>query len=140
MGNIKKLLFLSFIILTQCGWIGYGNTGGWQAPILDTGYYSTTNQTLTSAQSGQIIISIATQNNIQFTLPTATVGLDFFVIAGTAKYMSVIPQSTDTIVFSSKTAGQNITNSGSAAIGDGLEIVCMQNNQWYIKVMKGTWA
>lgn len=135
---MRFLLFI-MIIISQCGWVGYNNNG-WQTPVLDVGYYSTTNQTLTSAQSGQVIIFTGTNNNTQFNLPNATVGLDFTIIGGAAKWMAVIPQSTDAIVLGSKTAGQSVTNSGSAAVADAIELVCMQNGFWYVKILKGTWA
>lgn len=137
---LSRSFLMLGIILTQCGWIGYGGAG-WQNPILDVGYYSTTNQTLTSAQSGQILVTTNTlTNNTNIYLPTATVGLNFTFIAGTTKYIVLTPQSTDTIVFASKTSGQTLSNAGSSAIGDSITIVCVQNTQWQIAAKSGTWA
>ena len=132
---MRKLLLFSLTILTLCGW---SMPTGWQYPSLAIGQNVTTAQTLTSSQSGTIIVytgsSIAT-----FTLPTATVGLDLTIVSGAAYTLTVTPQSADIISLASKTAGQSISNS-SAAKADSIELVCMQAGYWYIKSKIGTWS
>lgn len=138
MGNIKKFLFFSLIILTQCGWVGYGGAG-WQNPILNPGYAPTTSQTVTSAQSGQIIVFNGTGNNTSFTLPTATIGLNFTFISNVNKYFAVIPQSTDTIALGSSTQGQPVNNVLSSAAGDSITLECQVNGTWSVQSITGSW-
>lgn len=101
----------------------------------------TTNFTLTAANSGQIIVFTGTSNYTRFTLPTATVGMDIDIVSGVAKYMTITPASTDTIVLTATLPqGANISNSGSAAVGDEMELFCAAANTWYVRNQKGTWA
>ena len=104
------------------------------------GVDATTNVTLTANQSGQTIVqNNTTYNNVQFTLPTAQVGMTFTFIVDVAKTIKVLPQSTDTINYSSLTAGQSITNT-SAAKGDHLQLICVSATNWSIVDQGGTWA
>ena len=134
---MKKLLLFCLTILAFCGW---SMPTGWQYPSLTIGFYSTTNQTLTSAQSGTILMLNGANNNTQVTLPSATPGLDFVVISNVAKYFAMIPQASDIIAFSSNTAGQGVQNSSTGAVGDSIELVCVQGGYWSVKQRTGTWA
>lgn len=132
------LFFL--IILTQCGW-----SWGWQEAltpnyIVYPGSPATTNQTLSSSQSGNIIIFNGASNRTTFTLPAATLGLDYTLVADVTKYMRISPNSSDIINFSSLVAGDSISNSGSSAKGDSIELICQTTGQWSIKNRQGTWA
>jgi hypothetical protein len=132
---MKKLLLFCLTILIFCGW---SMPTGWQYPSLAIGTSVTSGQTLTSSQSGTIIVFTGS-NASTFTLPTATIGLDFTIISGAAYALTVTPQSADIITFASKSAGQTITNS-SAAVADSIELVCMQAGHWYLKSKIGTWS
>lgn len=101
---------------------------------------ATTSVTLTASNSGQVVVFTGTANDTTFSLPTAQVGMDMDIIAGAAKYVAIKPQSTDTIVFSTLTQGQTVTNSGSASIGDEFELFCAKANTWYVRNKTGTWA
>lgn len=147
MKSLLTSLGLLFVILTQCAW----NTPGWEtsypikpAAITYPGTVATTNQTLTAAQTGLTIIfnnsTGVAANGTQYTLPTATVGLDYSVVADTAKWFYLTPQTTDTINIGAATAGQRIANSGTAAVGDSIEVLCITAGQWSIKSRTGTWA
>ncbi len=109
------------------------------ASILWPGTTSTTNQTLTIANSGQVIVMTGTSDNTRYTLPTAVVGMRFEIIADVAKILQITPQSTDTINYSSLTAGQGLKSS-SAAIGDRIALFCAVANKWSVEEMSGTWA
>lgn len=120
-----------------------GNTG-WIVFAQDTGIYypytsSTTNQTLVASQTGTTLVFTGTSNNTRFTLPTATVGMDFTIVSSVAKSMQITPQSTDTIKYSTLTVGQGLVNS-SAAAGDVIELFCYAANTWSSKNMVGTWT
>ncbi len=74
-----RLFALAVLILTQCGW-----SWGWQQAltpnyIIYPGITAATNYTLSNAQSGNIIIFNGSSDNTKFTLPAATLGLDFTV-------------------------------------------------------------
>lgn len=109
--------------------------------------YSTasTNQTLTALQSGSIVVfnngaGQAAAGGTQFTLPTAAVGMQYTVIADAAKWFYIKPQSTDTINFSTATAGQRISNSVSTAAGDSITLFCATANLWSVLDKNGTWG
>jgi hypothetical protein len=108
--------------------------------------YSTasTNQTLTATQSGSTIIfnngSGVAQNGTTFLLPTAVVGMQFTIVADVAKWFFVDAQSTDTINFSTATAGQRISNSATAIAGDSITLFCATANKWSVVDHNGTWA
>ncbi len=135
-----KYLLFALIILTQCGW-----SWGWQQAltpnyIIYPGSPATTNQTLSNAQSGNIIIFTGTANNTKFTLPAATLGLDFTIVSDVAKYMHIVVSSGDIINFSTLGANDGVSNSASTAKGDSIELVCQTAGQWSIKNRIGTWA
>lgn len=135
-----RFLLLALVILTQCGW-----SYGWQEAltpnyIIYPGSPSTTNQTLNSSQSGNIIVFTGTQGNTQFTLPSATLGLDYTIVADVAKYMHIKVSTGDIINFTTLVANDGVSNSGSAAKGDSIELICQTAGQWSIKNRIGTWA
>lgn len=108
--------------------------------------YSTasTNQTLTALQSGSTIVfnngASTAANGTLFILPTAAVGMQFTIVADVAKWFYVDAQSTDTINFSTATAGQRISNSASALAGDSITLFCSTANKWSVVDHNGTWA
>lgn len=114
------------------------------ASIYYPGSTASTNQTLTAAQSGQTIVfnngAGTAANGTLFTLPTATVGMYFTIVADVAKWFYVDAQLTDTINFSTATAGQRVSNSGSAAAGDSIVLACFTANKWSMVDHNGTWA
>ncbi len=139
--KMKKFLLFTIIILTQCGW----NSAGWQEQfnpnyIYYPGAPATTNTTLVTQQSGNIIIFTGTSNNTKFTLPQAVIGLDFTIVGDVAKYFHIVVNSGDIINFSTLVANDGLSNSGSAAKGDSIELICQTAGQWSIKNRQGTWA
>lgn len=136
-----RFLLFAMIILTQCAW-AYPN--GWQQNPAIPGFVATTNITLDASQVGQVIVfnnsTGVAANGTQFTLPTAVVGMQYTIIADTAKWIYIAPASTDTINIASSGAGKRISNSGSAAIADSITLVCQTAGTWSIQVKVGTWA
>ncbi len=126
-----------------------GTNYGWVVFAQDTGIYlpyttASTNQTLVAAQTGTTIVfnngAGTAQNGTAFTLPTAAVGMEYTIVADVAKYFFVDAQGTDTINFSTATAGQRISNSASALAGDSITLFCATANKWSVKSKVGTWA
>lgn len=105
---------------------------------------ATTNQTLTVANSGSIIVfnnsASTAANGTMFTLPTAAVGMQFTIISDIAKFMYIKPASTDTINFSTATAGQRLQNITTAAAGDSISLFCASAGNWSVVDKTGTWA
>lgn len=120
---------------STCGWVVYAQDTGIFMPYAT----STTNTTLVPSQSGTTFVSTSTSTNAAFTLPTAAVGMDYTIVAGSAKQLQVRVQSTDTIAFASLAAGQGLVNS-TAALGDTIELFCYVANTWVVKNHDGTWT
>jgi len=107
----------------------------------------TTGDTLTSAESGKVIIldtssvvgAPASAANAQFTLPDAEVGLRYTIIAGNGNYVRVRPQSGDRIAYVTLDAGDAIQSAG-AVTADSVTVVAGSSSKWYVEEMKGTWT
>lgn len=110
------------------------------ASIKWPGSTKTTNYTLTSSDTGKFFVFNGSSNGTLFTLPTAAVGMQYTVIADSAKWFYIAPQSTDIINFSTVPTGQRISNTSSAAKGDSISLYCATVNQWSIIDKTGTWA
>lgn len=105
---------------------------------------ASTNNTLTTSQSGLVVVfnngGGTAASGTTFMLPTATVGLEYTIVADIAKWFYVDAQTTDTINFSTATAGQRISNSATAAAGDSITLYCATVNKWSVVNKSGTWA
>lgn len=136
-----KFLLLALTILTQCAW---GWPSGWQQNPQIPGFVATTNTTLDASQVGQVIVfnnsTGVAANGTQFTLPTAVIGMQYILIADTANWIYIKPASADTINIASTAVGKRVSNSGSAAIGDSITLVCQTAGTWSIQSKSGTWA
>lgn len=126
-----------------------GTNLGWVTFAQDTGIYypyttASTNQTLLASQTGTVLVfnngAGTATNGTLFTLPTATVGMQFTIVADVAKWFYVDAQTTDTINFSTASTGQRISNSGSALAGDSITLFCATANKWSVTDHVGTWA
>lgn len=127
----------------------FDGTNGYIQFASDTGMlfpYTTgsTTYTITAAQSGNVIVfnngSGTAANGTTFLLPTAQPGMRYTIIADIAKWFYVDAQSTDTINFSTATAGQRISNSATAAAGDNIILYCATAGSWSVGPRVGTWA
>lgn len=125
---------------TGAGYVTYAQDTGIVYPYLTT---PTTNFTLTAFQSGSVyILDSAVAGppaaNTTFTLPTATVGLQYTFIADVSTFFRVAPQSTDIIRLSTAVAGNKVRNSG--AVGDSITLFCAVAGFWSISDRIGTWT
>lgn len=143
---MKRFLLFCLIILSQCAWewpsgwdLGVIKPTGINYPVVPIAN-ATTNLTLTTYQSGNIIVFTGTSNNTSFTLPSAVIGLEYSFIDDTTKFISIRPQTVDTIQITSTVQGNTIANSASTAIGNSITLVCRSANTWSIKSQSGTWA
>ena len=128
------------MVATNDGVITFQQDTGLTIPYIST---ATTNTTLTAAQTGTTVVlnngNGVAATNTMYTLPAATVGLNYSFITDVAKQFIVHPAGTDQIMYSTIPAGAGILNS-SAAIGDSIEVVCLRAGKWSIKNITGTWA
>lgn len=98
-----------------------------------------TNTTMTAAQSGTTLVSNASIDGITYTLPAATVGMQYTFIADTAKILKVYPATGEIINFASLSTSQGLSNSNTPAKGDHLILFCATAGQWSLKSMRNTW-
>lgn len=131
----------TFISGANYGFITFAQDTGIVYPYLST---ATTNTTLLAQQSGSTIIfgngSGTAANGTKYTLPAATVGLQYTFISDVAKYFRVDSVSPDIINYSTAIAGSAVNNSGSALAGDSITIFCANAGFWSIKDKVGTWT
>lgn len=126
---------------TQYGYLTYAQDTGLFLPYVAN---ATTNTTLTAYQSGTTIIfgngAGVALNGTQYTLPAATVGMEFTIASDVAKWFYVDPNGTDTIKILNFVAGGRVANISSAAAGDSITLFCGVAGSWTIKAKSGTWA
>ena len=110
----------------------------------------TTDDTLTAAESGKVLVVTGARNQqIVITLPAAEADLEFAIVAGGEAQIIVKPDSADIIVFSisgaalstgdrlATTGGQGSINGVTA---DSLILVTPDSTSWYVKSINGTWT
>lgn len=126
---------------TNDGVLTYAQDTGLVMPYLNT---ATTNTTLLATQSGTVLIfgngAGAAVNGTTYTLPAATVGLQFTFVSDVAKYFRLAPNGTDVFNFSTATTNSKLSNSGSALAGDSITIFCGNTGKWSVMDKVGTWA
>ena len=103
----------------------------------------TTNDTLTAIESGIVEIVEGTSSPVEITLPTASLGLRYTIVAGASDgTIEVQPQDTDTIVYSVSNVvldqGDDLDSSGTT--GDSVTLICGVATKWFVESMKGTWV
>lgn len=148
---MKRLIlaFLVYLAWQSCGYC-WQWPSGWDlsqikpTSIIYPGMVQTTNFTLTTAQSGNVIVfnnsTGVAASGTMFTLPAATVGVDYTVVADTAKWFYLAPQSGDIINLTSTSTGQRVDNRSTAAVGDSISVQCVTAGQWSVYGRQGTWA
>jgi hypothetical protein len=94
-----------------------------------------TSTILTSAQSGSIITNQGAAAAVTYTLPAATVGLMYeFVntVGATTSAITVRAVGTDTIRNTTESAAAGAVQSGSAASGDSIKVICNTAGKWMV--------
>lgn len=122
------------------GVITYAQDTGIVLPYIAT---ATTNTTLTAIQSGATILfgngAGVAANGTMYTLPAATVGLNYTIVSDVAKFFYVKPASGEIINYSTCAANNRVANT-SAAAGDSISLFSLTAGTWSIKSKIGTWA
>lgn len=122
-----------------------GSNVGYITYAQDTGIYypyttATTTTTLIASQTGTTMVFTGSSNNTRFTLPAATVGMEFTFIDDTTNYMAVYPATGDTINFASLPVSNGLANSSTPAKGDSVTLFCAVAGKWSVEEMRNTWV
>ena len=106
--------------------------------VRDMELITATEETLTSADSGKVLIATATSTTT-FTLPDAAEDLEFSIVAGQGQTVKVDPATTDdTIYYLTLDGGDEIDSAGASA--DSVTIRYYKANTWIPVQMKGSWT
>lgn len=101
-----------------------------------------TGDTLTVVESGKTCVldtsSTAVVVGPTFTLPSAVVGLHYYIVAGNDNYVIVRPNIEDKIKYLTLDTGDAIRSPKATA--DSVHLVCGGANTWYVAEMFGTWT
>jgi hypothetical protein len=111
--------------------------------------FPTTGDTLTADESGKTIIFIEPRGSStgntnaggRFSLPSASLGLEFTFVLGSNAFINVDPAygTSDRIIYTALVqSGDSLTSAG--ATGDSLKLICGFANTWYVSGMRGTWT
>lgn len=98
----------------------------------------TADDTLLLSESGSIHTTFGAGGAVTFTLPAATVGLEFFFQVGAAQNLVVEPVGAETVSLPSTGVAQ--TNITANAIGESVHIMCCQAGTWAVMGFTGTWT
>lgn len=100
----------------------------------------TTSDTLLSHESGSTHTNTGASGGIVFTLPLATVGLEFYFGVGATQNLDVDPNGSEILCNTSgavTTGGQLLRN---GTIGGALHIKCLRAGYWHVVGFAGTWT
>lgn len=101
----------------------------------------TANDTLTNAESGSVHTTTGAAGTVTFSLPAATVGVEFYFRVGAAQELRIDPNGTETIALPSTGvaggAGKYLT---ANAIGESAHIMCTEAGTWTVFGFTGTWT
>jgi hypothetical protein len=101
----------------------------------------TADDTLTAAESGTVHTTVGASGTVTFTLPAATVGLEYFFRVGAAQELRIDPDGTETIALPSTgvqgAAGKYLT---ANADGETVHILCDNAGEWSCYGYTGTWT
>jgi hypothetical protein len=107
--------------------------------------HPTTTDTLTTADSGKVMVYTSTDDKLVILPAATTLGQRYTIIDGSGQSstnLSVDVDTTgtgtaDTIMYLTLDAGDKIT---SATTGDAVTLVNVSANTWYVESMRGSWT
>lgn len=101
----------------------------------------TSSATLTAVDNGTLHTNTGAGGTITITLPSATVGLNFFFAVGAAQELRIDPSGTETISLPSSgvpgAAGKYLV---ADAIGETVHLTCAVAGNWNVFGYTGTWT
>jgi hypothetical protein len=104
--------------------------------------HKTADYAMLAAETGTYFTNLGAGAAINFTLPTATVGLRYTFSVRATQRLRVYPNGTDVI---ENTATPRVYQSVSAhlwadAVGESLEVICLEAGKWAVHDSAGTWT
>lgn len=99
----------------------------------------TANYPLLSTDSGKIFTNVGASGEVDFTLPTNSLGLAYTFVVGTAQTVKIIANTGSTIsmgTFTSATSGNVTSNSTFSSI----TIASISSTNWVVVYSAGSWA
>jgi len=110
-------------------------------PALKVPEAHTADDTLTAAESGSVHTTVGATGTVVFTVPAATVGLEYFFKVGAAQELRIDPNGTETIALPSTgvqgAAGKYLT---ANAAGETVHLLCDTAGEWSCYGYTGTWT
>lgn len=101
------------------------------------------NYTVLTTDNGVNFTNLGASGTITFTLPPATMGLEFiFTCRHATNDLRVDPYNTEQIESTASpsvigTAGQYIWSEG---LGSSLHLICLEDGKWSVRAHRGTWV
>jgi len=104
--------------------------------------HKTANYTVLDSESGTTFTNLGASGTITFTLPAAVVGLHYIFMVRATQQLRVDPNGSETLESTATpavagTAGQYIN---ADAIGESIQIICLEAGKWAVINFKGTWT
>lgn len=101
----------------------------------------TANYTITTAENGTIFTNKGASAARVFSLPPATVGLNYYFYVGAAQELRIDPDGTETISLpSTGVAGAAGKYLSADAVGETVRLVCCEAGTWAVFGYTGTWT
>jgi len=101
----------------------------------------TADDTLLASESGTMHTTVGAIGTVVFTLPAATVGLEYFFKVGAAQELRIDPDGTETCALPSTgvqgAAGKYLT---ANAAGETVHLICDTAGEWSCYGYTGTWT
>ena len=101
----------------------------------------TADDTLTIAESGSVHTTAGAAATVTFSMPAATLGLEFFFQVGAAQELRIDPNGTETCALPSSgvqgAAGKYLT---ANADGETVHLICTTAGAWSVFGYTGTWT
>jgi len=104
--------------------------------------HKTANYTVLDSESGTTFTNRGASGTITFTLPAAVVGLHYIFMVRATQQLRVDPNGSETLESTATpavagTAGQYIN---ADAIGESIQMICLETGKWAVINFKGTWT
>ena len=102
----------------------------------------TSDSTLTSDNSGQLVTNSGASGAVKLTLPSASAGLNIRHLVVAEHFLTIAANSGDEIKISPKTGGKGAANQrvSSRSVGAHIHLACHDATTWYVIENTGDWA
>ena len=95
----------------------------------------TANHTVLATETGMVFTNLGASGAITFALPAATVGLSYRFYVAATQQLRIDPNGSE--IITGGTAGQYYW---ADAIGEQIELLCIEAGKWAVLNKEGTWT